>query len=197
MGTLAATPLELSIVHFLNALGRGSIDPLTEIVCRIPFLVALWSFGCIAALRFDRRGGRRVAAAVFVALALHFVVSEGLLKHALLSFMPMRVRPYIAHPGEIVAVGTRFRDSSFPSSHAASTAAALTPFVAAYRGLWPAAVAFALLMAFSRMHDGMHYPSDVLAGTLLGVGYGLLAVALVNRHAASRERAVIASPDGE
>jgi membrane-associated phospholipid phosphatase len=33
-----------------------------------------------------------------------------------------------------------------------------------------------LLMAFSRMHNGMHYPSDVLMGSLLGIGYWLLSV---------------------
>ncbi|HCB51180.1 TPA: hypothetical protein DEP21_01160 [Patescibacteria group bacterium] len=28
-------------------------------------------------------------------------------------------------------------------------------------------------MAFSRMHNGMHYPSDVIVGSVLGILYGL------------------------
>jgi membrane-associated phospholipid phosphatase len=48
-------------------------------------------------------------------------------------------------------------------------------------------------MAFSRVHNGMHYPSDVLAGSLLGVGYGLLAVradAVIARRRAARQGVV-------
>jgi membrane-associated phospholipid phosphatase len=35
-------------------------------------------------------------------------------------------------------------------------------------------------MAFSRIHNGMHYLTDVLAGGILGFFYGLAAVYLVN-----------------
>jgi undecaprenyl-diphosphatase len=173
--------VELSIVRFLNELGRGTLDPFTELICRVSFLVILWSCCAAAALGLDRRDGRRVAMTVLVALVLHFLVSEAILKHFVLTFAPMRVRPYLAHPAAIVPVGTRFTDSSFPSSHAASTAAALTAFVRWYPKLLPAAIAFVVLMAFCRMHNGMHYPSDVLAGSVLGVLYGMLAVAMVRR----------------
>src|SRR5437879_314633 len=125
--------MEFAIVHFLNELGRTAIDPFTDLVCKIPFLIALWSASGAAASWFDRRNGRRVAVMLIVALALHFLVSEAILKHAVLTFAPMRVRPYLAAPDEIFSVGTRFTDSSFPSSHAASTAAELAVLVHAYR----------------------------------------------------------------
>jgi membrane-associated phospholipid phosphatase len=41
-------------------------------------------------------------------------------------------------------------------------------------GMRPIALVFALLMAFSRMHNGMHYPSDMLVGAVLGMVYGLI-----------------------
>ncbi len=80
-----------------------------------------------------------------------------------------------------MAVGKAFTDSSFPSSHMASTLGVLTVFVYFYRKTWPLALIFVLLMAFARMHNGMHYPTDVLAGTILGLGYGLLAIYIVNK----------------
>ncbi len=173
--------MELSVVRFLNGLGRGAIDPFTELVCQVPFLVLLWVACAALVVWRDKRDGRRAAVTVLAALVLHFLVSEALLKHLLVRVAHMRVRPYLADPSHIVPVGTRFEDSSFPSSHMASTAAAVTAFSLFYPRARPFAVGLVLLMAFARMHNGMHFPSDVLAGTLLGIGYGVAAERLVKR----------------
>jgi undecaprenyl-diphosphatase len=163
--------MDFTIALFLNRLGRGTLDPFTEIVCEVPLLIALWIVLVGLALRFDPQDGRRVALAVLLAVALHFLISEALLKHLVLAELPMRVRPYLAHPGEIDPVGYHFTDSSFPSSHAASTAAnrrfVAVPVLSAL---------FVLVICLSRVHNGMHYPTDVLAGSLLGVTYGALAL---------------------
>lgn len=181
--------MDLAIARFLNHLGHGLLDPFTEAVCEVPLLVGLWILLLVLAVRLDARGGRRVAATVAVAVIVHFIVSEGLLKHLVLAELPMRVRPYLAHPDQIEPVGHRFTDSSFPSSHAASTAAIVTVFGHGYRRFAAAGAAFALVMCFSRVHNGMHYPTDVLAGSLLGVGYAVLAIRgveeLIRRRAAA------------
>ena len=180
--------MDLAIAHFLNQLGRGVIDPFTDLVCAVPLLVALWVALVLLALRLDRDNGRRVAATVLLAVALHFLISEAILKHLVLAELPMRVRPYLAHPDEIVPVGHRFTDSSFPSSHAASTAAIVTVLGHAYRRFAAAGALFALVMCFSRVHNGMHYPTDVLTGTLLGVAYGALAIRGAAAFVAARAR---------
>lgn len=71
--------------------------------------------------------------------------------------------------------------SSFPSGHAATSAAGAV--VLTYllgRGGWALGL-LAAGVAFSRVYIGVHYPLDVLAGALLGVGVGLGAVALLRR----------------
>ena len=77
----------------INRLGAGTIDRVTEIVCDVPFLVALWLGIVGLAWLLDRRRARRVTAAVFAALAIHAVVTELLLKHALLVFFDQHLRP--------------------------------------------------------------------------------------------------------
>jgi undecaprenyl-diphosphatase len=168
--------MDLTLAHLVNQLGRGLLDPFTDAVCSVPLLAALWIALLALVLRVDRQGGRQVALTVLLAVTIHVVISEALLKHLVLTELPMRVRPYLAHPDEIVPVGYPFKDSSFPSSHAASTAAIVTVLGHAYRRYAAACALFALLMCFSRVHNGMHYPTDVLAGSLLGVGYAALAI---------------------
>lgn len=171
--------MDFELALLVNRLGRGVIDPFTELVCDVPLLVLTWLVLVVLALVVDRDGGRRVGATVLVAVALHFLISEALLKHLVLAEFPMRVRPYLAHPGVILPVGHEFTDSSFPSSHAASTAAIVTVLVHRYRRFLALGVGFALVMCLSRVHNGMHYPTDVLAGSILGVGYGVGAIRIV------------------
>jgi undecaprenyl-diphosphatase len=69
--------------------------------------------------------------------------------------------------------------SSFPSGHAATSAAGAV--ILAYligRGGW-AFAALAAAVAYSRVYIGVHYPLDVIAGALLGAAVGLLAVGLI------------------
>ncbi len=165
----------------INRFGAGTIDRVTELVCDVPFLVAFWIGILALAWLFDRRRARRVTLAVLAALSIHAVVTELLLKHALLVFFDQRLRPWVANPDAIVPIGYRFEDSSFPSSHAATTAALVAVLARHYPRSWPLGVAFALFMAFSRVHNGMHYPTDVGVGTLLGLVYGALTVWAIDR----------------
>jgi membrane-associated phospholipid phosphatase len=62
--------------------------------------------------------------------------------------------------------------NSMPSSHAANWFAATMIFLVYYRRSWRFMLPLACLVAFSRVYNGVHYPGDVLAGAILGAGYG-------------------------
>lgn len=62
---------------------------------------------------------------------------------------------------------------SFPSAHATSSFAVATAMTRV-DSLGALAFALAIALAVGRPYLGMHYPSDVLAGTVLGIGLGLL-----------------------
>ena len=77
--------------------------------------------------------------------------------------------------------------TSFPSSHTAVTVAvviALVPFLP--RALAAAAIAYAVLLGWSRVYLGVHYPLDVLGGAGIGMAVGgatLLTLGVLLRHA--------------
>ena len=67
---------------------------------------------------------------------------------------------------------------SFPSTHAVNNfagAAVISHFYKKQAKYW---YAFAALVAFTRPYVGVHYPSDILAGGLLGFGFGFSATYL-------------------
>ena len=126
------------------------------------------AFGAIGAL-VDRRRRRDWLAAT-AAVAVAHGASVGVKR------VVRRPRP--EHPSVRVLVGTPSR-LSFPSAHATSTTAAAVLFGGLLRR--PLAAALVPPMALSRMVLGVHYPTDVVAGSLLGV-----AVAVAARSARSR-----------
>jgi membrane-associated phospholipid phosphatase len=66
-------------------------------------------------------------------------------------------------------------DFSFPSDHATAVGAVAVGLLLVRPRLGAIAAALALLLAFTRVYVGVHYPGDVLAGLVLG---GAVAVAV-------------------
>jgi undecaprenyl-diphosphatase len=154
------------LARVLNVIGGGIVTiPLRT-------LIAIW----LAARRRWR---------AFVTWALTWVAAEVILSVAKAYYH--RGRP----PAPLVAI-TGF---SFPSGHAVAGAATAVALVLVLlpsgdrRRRWElAAVAFASVMAFSRVYLNAHWLSDVVAGVLLGTGVALASAALVSevRHHAVR-----------
>lgn len=71
--------------------------------------------------------------------------------------------------------------SSFPSGHAASAFAFATGAAGAQPMLSAPLRALATLVGYSRVHTGVHYPADVLAGAFIGVSAAELAGHLLDR----------------
>jgi membrane-associated phospholipid phosphatase len=86
-----------------------------------------------------------------------------------------RPRPYTTYPVLIIKKG-KGGNLSFPSGHTTTAFATATSLSLAFPK-WYVIVpsyTFASAVAYSRMHLGMHYPSDVLAGIVIGIGTSFL-----------------------
>jgi len=171
--------LDFIITKKCNSFLSPAIDPVTKVISWVPLSVFGWFFLVLAVAMLDERNGMKIFSVAAVAIIFHFVISEGILKMGGKKLGLFRQRPYVAHPGEIRPIGGKFSDSSFPSSHVASTAAILAVLSIFYPGFLIYALVIVLIVGFARLHNGMHYPTDILAGTMLGIIYAITAFMLV------------------
>ncbi len=105
-----------------------------------------------------------------------------------LAIKPLSRRGRPDRAGERVPVDRHVRmplSTSFPSGHSAAAFA----FATGVGHIMPGAAipmrALAALVAYSRVHTGVHYPADVVAGSLMGAAFAQLTTHAIDRRAAS------------
>jgi len=165
--------LELNLCLRVNALSRR------EIVRRF-FSVISWlgNYPAWVAFGFVVASRQQSGAVLFAAQALATAFT-GILVYKLLKKRLVRERPYVMH-GEIVCGTPPLDRHSFPSGHTLH-AVSLTILYGAYDPAMLVVMApFAALVAASRIVLGLHYPSDVLVGGLLGALLATVSLALAS-----------------
>jgi len=103
----------------------------------------------------------------FISFSAGTLISE-LLKNAI-----NERRPGDKYPG-VIFPGSPTHGKSFPSGHTVLAFSTVTTLALEYKKWYITVPAFlwAGLVGYSRLYLGMHYPTDVLAGGILGVGSG-------------------------
>jgi membrane-associated phospholipid phosphatase len=176
--------LDLAVYAAIAVTPTPAMDVALRRLSRAASYSRLW-LGCSAALAAcGGKRGRRAAENGLASIALTSVAVNLVLK-------PIGNRRRPDRPKYDVPVArqvTMPRSTSWPSGHSASAFA----FAGGVGAAWPQAAiplgVLASLVAYSRVHSGVHYPSDTIAGTVCGIALAPIAVAALERRRQQQRR---------
>ena len=160
--------LDSGLLLWFQSLRQEWMTPFWKVVTSLGDGGWFWIALALIFLCFGKT--RKAGIAALLALAVGALITNIILKPAF-----ARIRPYEMIDGLILLVEKQ-KDFSFHSGHYCESFAAATALLGHLpRRIGIGLVILALLVALSRLYVGVHYPSDVLGGILVGIGAGCLA----------------------
>jgi len=119
---------------------------------------------------------RNIGITALIALIVSTILGEGLVKNII-----QRPRPHAEFPWIHLLID-KYTSYSFPSGHTSSSFA-VAYVLSKYLNKFSLVIwVIAILIAFSRLYLFMHYPSDIVAGVVLGLLCGRVATYLYERQ---------------
>ena len=172
--------LDFSILYWMQAhLRCGFLDRIMPAISSLGNYGFIWIMIALAFLLLKQH--RRCGITLAAGLICSPLIGNLLLK-------PLIARPRPCWLDETVVLLTALpRDYSFPSGHSLCACIAAVILMRYDRRFGIPALIMAVLIAFSRLYLFLHFPSDVLAGILLGVGVGLAVSLLGDRYIRRKE----------
>ena len=134
-----------------------------------------WFFILTAVVLLCFKRTRKVGLAIGLALIFGLIFGNLTLKP-----LVARIRPFDARPC-IELIISKPSEFSFPSGHTLAAFETATAIFMFNKKWGTYALIFAAVMGFSRLYLYVHYPSDVIAGAILGSLFGFVAAVIIRR----------------
>ena len=160
-----------TILRWINVKFRNkTFDNIMPIITSAGNLGIIWIV--ISVLLMTKKDYRVLGQTILIALVITTIIGEGIIKNIV-----KRKRPFYGDDDKELLI-SRPITYSFPSGHTASSFAVAAVFIKTDNAASLEIILLACLIAFSRIYLGVHYPSDVIGGGIIGALCGLITVIL-------------------
>lgn len=165
---------ELKFLDFIqDKLSCDFLDKVMPVITKLSDGGVFWIALAVILIIFKKT--RKTGISMGLALIFGLLIGNVLLKNIV-----GRTRPYELNP-EFNLLVKRLKDASFPSGHTlAAFEGAVTIFIRNKKYGIPAII-LAFLIAFSRIYLYVHFPTDVLAGIIIGSVNAILACLIIDK----------------
>ena len=165
---------EIKILDFIRErFACPFLDAVMPLITSLANGGIIWIIAAVLLLIFKK--SRKTGFSVALSLITGLIIGNLILKN-----LVGRIRPYEFNEGVEILVA-RLSDYSFPSGHTLASFEAATALLIRDKRLGVPALVLAVAIAFSRLYLYVHYPTDVLAGIILGVLIGIFACKTVDK----------------
>ncbi len=165
---------DFAILDFIREnIANPVLDVIMKIITHSGDAGIIWIAATLLCLIFKKT--RKAGTCMAIALILVLLICNLTLKPII-----ARPRPFMLRE-EIELIISAPSGFSFPSGHTASSFAAAVGLFIYHKKLGIAALIWAFLIAFSRLYMYVHYPTDVLAGMVIGILCAVVAMIIVNK----------------
>ena len=175
--------MEIQILHWFETLHNPITNPIFYVITTLGNAGWFWIVLAVLMLTVLPKKYKKAGLTMAIALILSLIFCNGIMKH-----LWARPRAFWV-VGQNFVVGNDFEnlygifnsihDYSFPSGHSSASFAAAVSIFMWRKKEGSAALVLAALIAFSRLYFTVHYPTDVLVGTITGALYGVAAYFIV------------------
>jgi len=178
---------DINILRDLNVDRNKNLDPTFKLITNSAVPISVVTPIIIYSVGLLKKDSAVKKQAIFIGEA--FLVNAFIttaLKHTIKRDRPFKTYPDIDQAASTVGY-------SFPSGHTSSAFATATSLSLAYHKWYVIAPSFvwASAVGYSRMHLGVHYPSDVVAGAIIGSGSAYLSYKMnkwINKKRSKKEK---------
>lgn len=175
--------MKIQILHWFETLHNPITNPIFYVITTLGNAGWFWIVLAVLMLTVLPKKYKKAGLTMAIALILSLIFCNGIMKH-----LWARPRAFWV-VGQNFVVGNEFEnlygifnsihDYSFPSGHSSASFAAAVSIFMWRKKEGSAALVLAALIAFSRLYFTVHYPTDVLVGTITGALYGVAAYFIV------------------
>lgn len=162
--------------NILLFIHNNLLNPIADFL--LPIITKLGSDGAIwillSLILISMKKYRKYGFMILLSLVIYLIVGSKIIKP-----LVARPRPFM-ELDFIKLIVDKPSGYSFPSGHSMSAFSAATILMFMNKKIGITGIILASIIAFSRVYLFVHYPSDVIAGAVLGVIAGILSYKLVN-----------------